>query len=97
MVYSVAQSYKTYLTMDANAAGKPGPERIRFQVQDEEAAAGASGGRGRTGSGAADSYPPLARTSTAISEDGMSVRQGSQRGSMTIEPAAALPIQYRTL
>lgn len=61
-------------------------EHIRFEVLDEEAAA-ATGGR----------RPGLGRSSTAVSEDSVSIRPGSRRGSMAIEPAAALPIQYRTL
>lgn len=93
MVYTVAQSYRNYLTMDnQEAAKKPAPERIRFQVQDEEAGVASRNvsSRGATG------RPSLARSSTAISEDSISIHPTS-RSSLAIEPAAALPIQYRTL
>lgn len=93
MVSTVAQSYRTYLTMDDKAVTQKAitTERIRFEVLDEEAAA-ASSPRNN-----ASRRPGLARSSTAISEDSISIRTGSRRGSMSIEPAAALPIQYRTL
>lgn len=99
MVYTVAQSYRNYLTMDnQGAAKKPAPERIRFQVQDEETGVAASSTTSRHVSSArgVTGRPSLARSSTAISEDSISIRPTS-RSSMAIEPAAALPIQYRTL
>lgn len=100
----VAQSYRTYLTMadddDGGEAKKPvaAPERIRFDVPDEEAGLAAHA----DGPGAARPstirLPPMVRSATVISEDSMSIRPaGSRRGSMSIEPAAGLPIQYRTL
>lgn len=101
MVYTVAQSYRTYLTMDDTGAKRDVPERIRFEGLDEEAAGASSnrhGGRHMQGSSATNhNRPSLARSSTAISEDSLSIRPSSRRGSMAIEPAAALPIQYRTL
>lgn len=96
MVSTVANSYRTYLIMDDNEAiQKTIPtERIRFEVLDEEAAAATSSPKHNDATGR---RPGLVRSSTAISEDSMSIRAGSRRGSMSIEPAAALPIQYRTL
>lgn len=88
----VAQSYRNYLTMNK----APAPERIRFEGWDEETAV-VSKTHGRNGSRAAMEPPPLARSSTAISEDNVSLRPGSRRSSMAIEPATMLPIQYRTM
>ncbi|KAG6357049.1 hypothetical protein INS49_014925 [Diaporthe citri] len=64
-------------------------ERLRFKDEEE-----AAGGRhhGRRASMAASRRPQLARSSTALSEDSMSIRPSSRR-----EPTAVLPIQYRTL
>ncbi|KAJ1299935.1 hypothetical protein OPQ81_005376 [Rhizoctonia solani] len=86
------------------------PDRIRFKDLDEEQAGGGGGGgggasssRGAHGSSGIHHHNnshntlPLARHSTVISEDSVSLRPSSRRGSMTIEPGAALPIQYRTL
>lgn len=75
---------------------EPVPDRIRFEVQDEEAAV-PSKTHGRHGSRAATGLPPLARSSTVISEDNVSLRPASRRSSMVIEPATMLPIQYRTM
>lgn len=86
----VAQSYKTYLTMaETDEAETATTERLRFKDEEE-----AAGGRhhGRRASMAASRRPQLARQSTALSEDSMSIRPSSRR-----EPTAALPIQYRTL
>lgn len=103
MVNSVALSYRTYLAMDDNegttttGTKRPGPDRIRFQIQDEEAAAASGtkrGGTATTGKDSSIKRPILARSSTGISEDSISLRPGSRQG---IEPAAILPIQYRTL
>lgn len=90
----VAQSYKTYLTMDDNDEAETATtERLRFK--DEEEAAGGGGDRhhGRRASMAVGRRPQLARQSTALSEDSMSIRPSSSR----LEPTVALPIQYRTL
>lgn len=97
MVFTVAQSYRSYLTMDDSEAKTDVPERIRFEVRDEEAAGASNSRHDRHGSSATNNRPVLARSSTAISEDSLSIRPSSRRGSMAIEPAAALPIQYRTL
>lgn len=98
MTSPVARSYRNYLLMDEPEPKNPALERIRFDVQDEEAAVGgvASSRPSHGRHGSRGGRPSLARSSTAISEDSVSLRPGS-RGSMTIEPAAALPIQYRTL
>lgn len=86
----VAQSYKTYLTMAEDGEAETATtERLRFK--DEEEAAGGRHGGGRA-SMAASRRPQLARQSTALSEDSMSIRPSSRR-----EPTAVLPIQYRTL
>lgn len=84
MVSNVAHSYRAYLAMEDTKANAVVPERIRFEVQDEEQAA-------------ASKRPTLGRSATAISEDSVHLRPGSRRSSMAIEPAAGLPIQYRTL
>lgn len=89
----VAQSYKTYLSMAENDEAEVATtERLRFK--DEEEAAGGSGQHhhNRRTSMAASRRPQLARQSTALSEDSMSIRPSSRR-----EPTVALPIQYRTL
>lgn len=87
----VAQSYKTYLTMAENDDAETATtERLRFK--DEEAAAGGHH-HGRRASMATGRRPQLARQSTALSEDSMSIRPASSRR----EPGVALPIQYRTL
>lgn len=88
----VAQSYKTYLTMDDNDEAETATtERLRFK--DEEEAAGGGRHHGRRASMAVSRRPQLARQSTALSEDSMSIRPSSSR----LEPTVALPIQYRTL
>lgn len=88
----VAQSYKTYLTMaDNDEAEAATTERLRFK--DEEEAAGGGRHHGRRASMAVGRRPQLARQSTALSEDSMSIRPSSSR----LEPTVALPIQYRTL
>lgn len=97
MVYTVAQSYQTFLAMDERQPRTTVPDRIRFDVQDEEVAGAARSHHGRKGSTAVSDLPAFARSSTVISEDNVSLRPGSRRSSMAIEPAAALPIQYRTL
>lgn len=92
----VARSYKTYLTMAENDEAEPATtERLRFKDEEEAAGGGGPGHRpGRRASMAAGSKrPQLARQSTAISEDSMSIRPPSRRQ----DPSAALPIQYRTL
>lgn len=89
----VAQSYRNYLTMDK----EPAPERIRFEVQDEESARASTTPHGRHGSRGAMKPPPLARSATAISEDDVSIRPVSRSSSMAIEPGTMLPIQYRTM
>lgn len=94
----VAQSYIAYLAMDDDDEAKKvvAPERIRFEVPDEEAAPAAADGIGARPS--TIRLPPMVRSTTVISEDSMSIRPaGSRRGSMSIEPAIGLPIQYRTL
>ena len=96
MTYSVAQSYRAYLTM-GDEAESPVPERLRFHIPDEEAAGAAGGSHAHHGPNAISKRPPLAHQSTAISEDSLSIRPGSGRGSIATEPAAILPIQYRTL
>ncbi|KAK2602140.1 hypothetical protein N8I77_008697 [Diaporthe amygdali] len=86
----VARSYKTYLSMAENDEAETATtERLRFK--DEEEAAGGSHHGGRA-SMAANRRPQLARSSTAFSEDSISIRPASRR-----EPTIALPIQYRTL
>lgn len=98
MVNTVAHSYRAYLAMEETEAKIVAPDRIRFEVQDEEAALGASSNHRRHDLGATSKRPALGRSATAISEDSVHLRPGSsQRGSMTIEPSAGLPIQYRTL
>lgn len=97
MVNNVVHSYRAYLAMEDTEAAKTAvPERIRFEVHDEEAA-GAVSSSHRRNNDAASSRPALNRSSTAISEDSVHLRSASRRGSMTIEPSAGLPIQYRTL
>lgn len=86
----VAQSYKTYLTMAENDEAEPATERLRFK-DEEEAAGGRRHGR-RASMATGSKRPQLARQSTALSEDSMSIRPASR-----VEPTVALPIQYRTL
>lgn len=86
----VAQSYKTYLTMAENDEAEPATERLRFK-DEEEAAGGHHHGR-RASMATGSRRPQLARQSTALSEDSMSIRPSSR-----VEPTVALPIQYRTL
>lgn len=89
----VAQSYKTYLTMAENDEAETATtERLRFK-DEEEAAGGRHHGHRASMATGTGRRPQLARQSTAISEDSMSIRPAS-RGR---EPAVALPIQYRTL
>lgn len=74
-------------------AEPPATERLRFKDEEEAAGGGGDHQHGRRASMAAGSRrPQLARQSTAISEDSMSIRPSSRR-----DPGAALPIQYRTL
>lgn len=87
----VAQSYKTYLTMADNEEAEPATERLRFK-DEEEAAGGRHHGRRASMAATGSRRPQLARQSTALSEDSMSIRPSSR-----VEPTVALPIQYRTL